>query len=209
MRIKALRQPPRPGARLTVLFEDGTVLRVVPAVAAELGLCAGQELTDEAMEQLRAKAGAASAKARAVAIIGASAVSKRELEHRLIQKGETASDAQAAVAWLDELKLLNDAETAEQIVRRGVARGYGRGRIEQMLYEKRIPKQYWDAALAQIPDMSGEIDRFIRKRLGDGPLDRKTRQQLTAALARRGFDWQQIRAGLQRWGDSCDWNDEE
>ncbi len=195
--IKAILPPKRPGTRTTVVFEDGTAKKYLPQVVAEQGLFPGMELDEEGFSALEAANSAASAKARAVRIISAAAVSEGELKNRLTQKGETPEDAENAVRWLEDLKLLDDAETARQIVARGVARGYGAERIKQMLYEKRIPKQYWDGALETMPDMSEALTAFLRKRLGEEP-DEKTRRSAAQAALRRGFRWEEIREALER-----------
>ena len=208
MRIEAILPPARQGARAQLVFEGGETLRVVPTVVAELGLYPGMELDAAASARLRSAAGRASARARAVRIISVTSLSERELLRRLTQKGETPEDAEAAVAWLKELRLLDDGETARQLVQGAVRKGYGEGRIRQLLYEKRVPRELWDEALAQIPDMSDEIDRFLQKKLGGDAADPKKRQQAAAALARRGYDWPQIRAGLNRYGAEPDETEE-
>ena len=110
-----------------------------------------------------------------------------------------ADDAETAVAWLSELKLLDDAETARQIVARGVSRGYGAKRIQQMLYEKRVPRKYWEEALASIPDQSGELRDFLAARLGEAPDEKQRKRAIDAAL-RRGFTWSEVQAALRRLG---------
>ena len=109
------------------------------------------ELEQSQLDALRDAAGQMSAKMRAVRIVAASSVSREDLEHRLIQKGENKEQAREAVLWMEELSLVDDRETARQIVRRGAAKGYGRARVKQMLYEKRIPKELWDEALEESP----------------------------------------------------------
>ena len=198
MRIEALIQSARPGGRLRIRFADGSTLAVLPSVAADFGLCAGDDLTDEQLSALRAAAAEASAKARAVRIISTTGVTKRDLERRLVQKGESAENAKNAVDWLDEMKLLDDREVARQIVQRGAAKGYGAARIRQMLYEKQVPKRYWDEALAQMPEMDEALDRFLEKKLG-GSADRADVDKAVQAAARRGFSWPEIRSALQRY----------
>lgn len=204
MRLEAILPPARKGARAKLVFEDGSELRVIDTVPAELALYPGMELDDAALARLRSAAGKASARARAVRIISVTGVSEQELLRRLTQKGEAPEDAEAAVAWLRELRLLDDAQTARQLVQSAVRKGYGAARIRQLLYEKRIPAEFREAALALIPDdRSDEIDSFLQKKLGTDA-DEKKRRQAAAALARRGFDWQQIRAGLARYGAELD-----
>ena len=200
--IKAILPPKRPNGRTVLVFDDGSTLKLLPQIAAENGLCLGLELDENERKALEAANAAASAKQRAVRIISAAAVSKRELEQRLTQKGETPEDAQNAVRWLEELNLLDDAETARQIVSRGVSRGYGLERIKQMLYAKRIPKQYWDEALAAVPDMSDALTDFLRKRLGPEPDEKAVRSAAQAAI-RRGYTWTEVREALAHIKDEC------
>ena len=195
--IKAILPPKRPGTKSVVIFDDGTARKYLPQTVAEQGLFVGMALDETAYQALEAANAALSAKARAVRIISAAAVSKGDLERRLTQKGEKPEDAKEAVAWLSELKLLDDAETARQIVARGAARGYGAERIRQMLYEKRIPRQYWDEALAGLPDMTEALTDFLRKRLGEEP-DEKTLRSAAQAALRRGYTWSEVREALEQ-----------
>ena len=138
-----------------------------------------------------------SAKMRAVRIVAATAVSKQDLQHRLVQKGEDPQHAAEAVAWMEEMHLVDDAETARQIVSRCVAKGYGLQRAKQALYEKKIPKQYWDEALEDYPDQNEHILRFLRSKITD-PSDEKQVKKAVDALLRRGHNYGHIRAALRR-----------
>lgn len=203
MKIKELHSPQRQGGRVRIVFEDGSTLAVPPAAAVDFCLLPGQEFSEAELAELRRAAGEASAKSRAVRIISATGVTRRDLEQRLIQKGESAEDAKTAVAWLDELALLDDAETARQIVARGVSRGYGERRIRQMLFEKRVPREYWEEALKGIPPMDGELDRFLAGRL-HGSTERRDVDRAVQAALRRGHEWSAIRAALQRYNQSIE-----
>lgn len=195
--IKAILPPKRPGTKTLVIFADGTTKKYLPNVVADQGLFPGMELTEAALEALEKANAAASAKQRAVRIISAAGVSKRDLERRLTQKGEDPEDAKNAVRWLEDLNLLDDADTARQIVARGVSRGYGAERIRQMLYQKQIPKQLWEEALENVPDMSDALTDFLRKRLGENP-DEKVLRSAAQAAIRRGYTWAEVRSALER-----------
>ena len=195
--IRTILPPKRQGMRAVVVLDDGSTKKYLPQTVADQGLFVGMELTDAELAALEKANAALSAKQRAVRIISAAAVSKGDLQRRLTQKGEDPEDAKNAVAWLSELKLLDDTETARQIVARGAARGYGAERVKQMLYEKRVPRQYWEEALAAMPDMSEALTDFLRKRLGEDP-DEKTLRSASAAALRRGYTWPQVREALER-----------
>ena len=192
-----------------VVLSDGSVIKTQDYVLADLGLYVGMELDEAALEKLKSAAANASARQRAVRIISASGVSKEELRRRLTQKGEQEADAEDAIQWLSELQLLDDAKTAEQTVRSAVNKGYGEARIKQILYEKRIPKEYWADALAQIPPMDDAVDRFLRQRLQGRKPDQKELKRTIDALLRRGHSWQDIKAGLSRYDEAVELEWEE
>ena len=178
-------------------FSDGTTMRLYRQTVEDFGLYAGLELTEERFEILRAAAGVMSAKMRAVRIVAATSVSKNDLQHRLIQKGEDPADAKNAVQWMSELQLLDDRKTAQQVVSRCISKGYGIARAKQALYEKRIPKQYWEEALVDYPDQSEAIIAFLQDRLKDDADERAVKRAVDALL-RRGHSYSQIRRCLDR-----------
>ena len=185
-------------------LSDGSVIKTQDYVIADLGLYPGTAVDEEKLHQLQAAVGLASAKNRAVRIVSATGVSQKELERRLTQKGETAKDAKAAVQWLSDLDLLDDAKTAEQLVRSAVRKGYGKARIRQILYEKRIPEEFWEEALEQVPEMDDAVDKFLTQRLKGREPDQKELKRTIDALLRRGHSWADIRAGLRRYSNSLD-----
>ena len=178
-------------------FEDGSSMRLYRQTVEDFGLYSGKELTEQEMKDLRKAAGEMSAKMRAVRIVSASNVSKRDLEYRLVQKGEDPKQAKQAVEWMSELNLLDDARTAEQVVHKCIHKGYGLSRAKQALYEKRIPKEFWEDALADYPDQTEKILEFLRSRLKNG-FDEKEVRRATDALLRRGHSYQEIRRAMQQ-----------
>ena len=165
----------------------------------ELGLTPGAEVTPEVFLALENAQSLASCKERAVRILTASGLSKKELQKRLVQKGESEEDAEAAVAWLEELHLIDDLETAKQLVRSACLRGYGAAREKSILYEKGIPKELWDEALEELPEMDGAIDTFLRRKLDGRTLDANQIKKTVDALLRRGHSYHDIQAGLRRY----------
>ncbi len=163
----------------------------------DFGLCPGRELSAEEWSALQQSAGQMSAKMRAVRIVAASAVSKKDLQQRLVQKGEDPAHAAEAVAWMEELKLVDDAQTARQIVSHCIARGYGLQRAKQMLFEKKIPKEYWDEALLDYPEQGDYILQFLRSKISE-PSDSRQVKRAIDALLRRGHHYGAIRSAMRR-----------
>ena len=195
MRIDSLKTAPDRAGRYWVTFSDGSKLGLYRQTVEDFGLYTGMELFDSEFEKLKTAAGQMSAKMRAVRIVSASSVSKRDLEDRLVKKGEDPDQAKEAVRWMEDLHLVDDRNTAEQVVHSCISKGYGLQRAKQALYEKRIPKQYWDEALEDYPDQSEKIESFLRSRL-DADSDDKEVKKAVDALLRRGHSYGTIRRVL-------------
>ena len=176
-------------------FEDGSILRLYRQTIEDHCLYVGQELTEQEMDALVRDAGRTSAKMRAVRILTASDVSRDDLRQRLVQKGESKEDAANAVAWMEELQLVDDRRTAQIIVSRCAAKGYGLSRAKQALYEKRIPKEYWEDALADYPDQQDAIVAYLRSHIKNNA-DEREKKRAVDALLRRGHSYGQIRTAM-------------
>ena len=196
MRIDKVSASADRAGKYRVQFEDGTVRRFYRQTVEDFSLYTGKELTDTQMQALDQAAGEMSAKMRAVRIVSATSVSRKDLQQRLIQKGEDPNHARNAVEWMEELNLVNDRDTAEQVVYRCIQKGYGLGRTKQALYEKRIPKEFWDDALADYPDQIDKIADFLRAKLPQNA-DDKAVQSAINALLRRGHSYSNIRSAMQ------------
>ena len=199
MKIESLAPSAQPDGPLVCTLETGARLKVPTFLAADFNLYAGRELSEDELSALRAAIARARTRQRAVRILSSTAISRAALEKRLTDKGAVPEDAQDTVQWLDELHLLDDAAVAEQVVQSAVRKGYGRRRIEQILYEKRIPREYWQDALAAIPDMDGALDSFLHRALDGKAVDDKLLKRTTDALLRRGHSWSDSRAALTRY----------
>ncbi|MDD5882545.1 MAG: RecX family transcriptional regulator [Firmicutes bacterium] len=196
MRIDSLKNAPDRAGRFWVTFSDGTRLGLYRQTVEDFGLYPGKELDDEEFARLGIEAGKMSAKMRAVRIVSASSVSKRDLEQRLVRKGEDPEQARAAVEWMSDLHLVDDRATAEQVVRSCISKGYGLQRAKQALYEKQIPKAYWEEVLADYPDQTEKIQDFLRARLY-ADSDEKQKKRAIDALIRRGHSYGVIKKALE------------
>ena len=196
MRIDLLKTTPDRAGRYWITLETGKKIALYRQTVEDFALYSGKELSDEKWKQLQEHAGQMSAKMRAVRIVSASSVSKRDLEERLVRKGEDPDQAKEAVRWMEDLHLVNDRNTAEQIVHSCISKGYGMQRAKQALYEKRIPKEYWEEALQNYPDQMDRILSFLRSRLDAESDDREVKKAIDA-LIRRGHSYGTIREALK------------
>lgn len=195
MKVESLKTSPDRAGRYWVTFDDGSKMGLYRQTVEDFALYSGKELDEQEAEALRTAAGQMSAKMRAVRIVSAASVSRRDLEARLVRKGEDPQQAKEAVAWMEDLHLVDDRATAEQVVSSCISKGYGLMRAKQALYEKRIPKEYWDEALADYPDQTEKITAFLKSRLA-ADSDEKQVRRAVDALIRRGHSYGTIRRAL-------------
>lgn len=133
--------------RYLVRFSDGQTMRLYRQTVQDFGLYPGLALEEARMTALRENAGAVSAKMRAVRIVTASNVSRAELETRLVRKGEAPEQAAQAVQWMQELRLVDDEQTARQLVAQCVRKGYGPARPNRPFmkngFRKNFGRRHW------------------------------------------------------------------
>ena len=115
--------------RFLARFDTGEEVRTTLAVVTDFHLRSGKELTSPELDALRAASERSRCRQRALRIIGARAMSVKELTDRLKEKGESPENAEDAAAWLQEMHLLDDAQYAAMCVRLYAAKGYGAGRF--------------------------------------------------------------------------------
>lgn len=186
--------------RFELTLSNGDRLRVTLNDVADFSLYTGRVLAEDELVALKNAAALSRAKDRALRIIGARAMSERELYDRLVEKGEPEQNAAATVAWLVGLHLLNDADYAAMLVRHYAAKGFGKRRVRDELYKRKVPKELWDDALSELPEQDDMIDRLLRGKLrGADSDDRAALKRAADALLRRGFGWDEIQAAVERY----------
>lgn len=207
MKISKIEPSRHVKGRFLVFCADETLLKVTEKEILDFSLYPGRELSAEECRVLEEAAGLSGARARAAAMIGARALSKKELKKRLIQKGESEDNAEAAVAWLEDIGALDDFAYAKSVVRHYAASGYGPAKMRDELYRRGVPRALWEEAIeSEADDPAPAIDRFISAKLRSGVLDEKQKKRICDGLRRRGFRWDDIKAALnrveeERWED--------
>ncbi|WP_437968170.1 regulatory protein RecX [Sorangium sp. So ce260] len=196
--------PDKPGH--VVILVDGVAFATVPEASAA-GFAPGQEGPAAAAEPLFRNAGEGAQKTyeRALRLLSFRARSARELEKRLLEKGEPREHVTSAIARLCANGLLNDARFAEAKARSGiVGKPRSRRRIEQDLARKGVARDVADAAIRQVMTDEGTdelavAERAARKKLRSlsrlEPMEQ--RQKLYAFLARQGYAPDVVRRALR------------
>ena len=129
--------------------------------------------------------------------------SRRELKDKLLRRGVSEEDAEDCVQWLSDHGFLDDEEYAGAVARHYAAKGYGAGRLRSELQRRGIDRELAADTLSDLPDNAGKIDAFLARKLTDVN-DREAVRKVSAALFRRGFSWEEIRAALRRFDSSIE-----
>ena len=194
--------------RIRLFLSDGACLKIPEEEFLALGLQIGDELPEETLVRLKELAGASDIRGTAAEIMGRRAMSRRDLERKLQERGASTGEARDAAEWMESLGAVDDAEYAAMLVRHYGRQGYGAGWLREKLREKGVPRELWDAALEELPDNEEQILRFLEGKLRGGQPEEKEKKRLTDALLRRGYPWGDIRAAWNRLGAETDGWDE-
>lgn len=201
MRIERIEASKHKRGRVLVFLEDGACLKITEQELLDFGLRSGDELDEETLGRLKEAAGISNTRAAAADLIGKRAMSRRDLERKLQEKGASEAEARYAAEWLEAIGALNDAEYAAALARHYSGMGYGPARVREKLYEKGVPRELWDEALEELPAGGGQVEAFLRSKLRGRVPDEKEKRRLTNALLRRGFPWGEVKAAWRRMGE--------
>lgn len=201
MRVERVEASKHKKGRVLVFLGDGACLKITEQELLDFGLRSGDQLDQEALGRLKEAAGVSNTRAAAADLIGKRAMSRRDLERKLQEKGASETEARYAAEWLEAIGALNDAEYAAALVRHYSRLGYGPARVREKLYEKGVPRELWEDALEELPADGGQVDAFLRSKLRGRTPDEKEKRRLTNALLRRGFPWGEVKAAWRRLGE--------
>ena len=208
MVIRELKPSKHVQGRWLAMLEDGSILRLSEREVADFALYAGMELDGAQAQELTAAAHLGQVKEKALDLLSARPMSRKELTGKLTARprdrekapAATAQEAETVAEWLERLGYLDDTAYAHDLAERYAAKGYGVRRVQDELYRRGVPRECWDAALDALDDPAEEIDAFLRKKLAGKEPDRKELKRASDALARRGYQWSDISNALRRYG---------
>ena len=204
MRIDRIEPSAHKKGRVLAFLDSGACLKVTEKELLNFGLRAGDELDDNTLKRLREAAGISNIRAKAAEMIAKRPLSKSALARKLTEKGASPEEAESAVEWLTSIGALNDEDYAASLARECAAKGYGPAKIRSKLYEKGVPKELWDAAMADLPDAAAQIGAYLSRKLSGAAPSPDEKRKATASLLRHGFAWDDIRAAWARYGEDLE-----
>lgn len=206
MRIERIEASKHKRGRILVFLEDGACLKITEQEALDFGLRAGDELDEAALKRLKEAAGISNVKAAAADLVGKRAMSRAGLEKKLREKGASEQEIRYAAEWMEAIGAIDDADYAAALAHHYGQLGYGPAYVRQKLYEKGVPRDLWDDAVALLPEADEQIGAFLQNKLRGRAPDEKEKKRLTDTLLRRGFSWGDVKNALNRLGAEI-WED--
>ena len=204
MVIRELKPSQRIEGRWLAFLEDGTILRLGENEVIDFALYAGKELSEEESAALQDSMRRSALKGKTIELLSRKPQSRKELERKLTQWEAAEEEIATLCDRMEELGYLDDSAYAARVVRHYSAKGYGERKLRDELYRRGVPRDLWDVALEQAESPDGAIDAFVAKKLAGKELDRKELKKVSDALARRGYQWNDISAALRRYGAQVD-----
>ena len=189
--------------KILVEFEGGESLRSTLAAVTDARLYVGMELDEDAFAALKRSSSRGLERQKALELLSRRPHSRRELKDKLLRRGVSEEDAEDCMQWLSDRGFLDDEEYAGAVARHYAAKGYGAGRLRSELQRRGIDRELAADTLSNLPDNAGKIDAFLARKLTDVN-DREAVRKVSAALFRRGFSWEEIRAALRRFDSSIE-----
>lgn len=143
------------------------------------------------------------AKKRAMYLLGGKDYSRKELLNKLLNN-YSPEVCEAAVEQMLEYGYLDDERYAKKLARNYIeVRKYGKKRAKMMMIQKGLNPSLADEALSRYSDeeIIDEIVAIIEKKYYDNLFEsglegQKERQKVMAALARRGYGYEQIKKAV-------------
>ena len=199
--------------RLYVEGDDEPRAEIALDLFMKAGLAAGDELSDDGLQELMAEDERYQARQAAMNLLAHRARSRAELRRRLWRKEYPDPVIEATLEWLEERDYIDDRAFAESFVRdRLRLRPRGRVGLMQELRKKGVDGDVAEAAIAAVmeaedvaePELANEAAaawaRKNRSTLEEAGDDRDAwwtaRRRLYGHLARRGFAPDAIRAAI-------------
>lgn len=125
----------------------------------------------------------------------------RELLEKMLKKGYARDESESAIKRCIELGYINDIEDGRRFIAARLRRGYGFRRVYQALKVKaKFTREEMDQfePPKEIDPLERIKELLTKKYVSRDLSDYKERQKVSASLARRGFDFQDISLALSR-----------
>ena len=168
------------------------------------GLKAGDEISEDRLEELVQTSACRRAKSRAIWLLDSRDYTQRGMYDKLRRLYGDYAAAYAA-SYCAEIGLIDDERFAERLAYSMSERGISDREAVRRLIAKGVPRDIAHNAVSEAQsDPAAQLDEIIKKKYATRLLtgDRKEVEKVVAALARKGFGFGDIRAAVSKYTDA-------
>lgn len=193
--------------RAVLTLSDGSVLQMPRAMLKERPYRSGMPFDKLAFFTFLRDRSYPFAMEKAVSLLAMRSRTEKELRDGLAQNAYPEGIIERVIARMGEAGYIDDASFAAQWTLARSGKGMGTRRIAMELRQKGVSQETIETTLSSLEEDSiteSALAAARRAARGKDLSSRVDRQKIIAALARRGFDYQQARhaiASLQDEGD--------
>lgn len=188
-----------------IISDDGAEQLLDRSAAEEYGICAGTELSDEMLAEIKEYSDYIRARERALWYLDRADRTERGLYRKLLEAGFPESSSAKAIARICELGLLDDRRFAENLFERLSAQNVSPREISRRLYEKGVPREIIkEVAEKQPVDERAQIRALLEKKYRSDLLCEAGVKKVYSALVRRGFSFGAIRDMLRIYSEELE-----
>lgn len=182
---------------IALFFDGAFAFSMTPEAYALSGLEIGSQVDADRVEALRAEMELQKAKDKALTLLSYKEYTSAELEKRLREHAGPEA-AEEAVERMVELGLLDDDDYAQRYARElSQRKGYGERRIRMELRRKGIAAETVEFAVSHLEaDPVEQARELLEKKYPLWREDERVKRRAYGALARRGFDADDIRRAM-------------
>lgn len=198
---------------LNLISLDGSLwLKISRRHFAKLPLEEGQAIDPDEYTDRMAALQFADCYEAGLTVLDQAACTTGDMKRKLIRKGYVEPAAEAAVARLAEIGLLDDLRYARRLAQSQLKKPVGAYAVKRKLRSKYLTDEAVEAAMEDFDDAQqaaacrSAAEKLFRKYSALPP--REGRAKLSQALARRGFSWDAISASVEALMNGADDFDE-
>ncbi len=207
MRIVELRPDKKHLAKL--VFDTGDTLMLDKDVVSEHVLRPDAVLEPEKIEELTYESDYRRAKSRALWYLDRGDRTEKGLYRKLVEAGFDKRASAAVIARLVELDLLNDRRFAENYAYRCAQANISRREAVNKMMAKGVPYDIAkEAADGMETDETEQIRTLLERKYANRLLQENGTQKVYAALARKGFSFEAIKAALRQYNEELEFSEE-
>lgn len=185
------------------LTDDGGLILDRSLCESE-GLKAGDDLSEERLQQLVESSACRRAKSRAIWMLDSRDYTQKGMYDKLRRLyGDSA--ANYAASYCAEIGLIDDERYANRLAQLMSERGISDREAVRRLVAKGVPREIAQNAVSEAEsDPRAQLAEIIEKKYANRLLsgDRKEIEKVVAALARKGFDFGDIRRAVAKFADA-------